>query len=80
MEWNGKKIPADQINTSTVTFDGDKYALRAGEKVTSSGTIKFDPSKSPMTFDATVAEGEGRGKPCSASTSATATPRRPACV
>ena len=62
MEWNGKKIPADSIKTSSITFDGDKSALRAGEKVTSSGTIKFDPSKTPMTFDATVAEGEGKGQ------------------
>ncbi len=61
LEWNGKKIPFNQIKMTTVTFDGDKFAIKIGDKVTSSGTHKFDSTKSPKTFDATVTEGEGRG-------------------
>ncbi|VTR93232.1 Uncharacterized protein OS=Pedosphaera parvula (strain Ellin514) GN=Cflav_PD2062 PE=4 SV=1 [Gemmata massiliana] len=61
LEWNGKKIPFNQIKMTTVTFDGDKFAIKIGDKVTSSGTHKFDSTKSPKTFDATVTDGEGRG-------------------
>ena len=61
LEWNGKKIPFNQIKMTTVTFDGDKFAIKIGDKVVSSGTHKFDATKSPRTFDGTVTEGEGRG-------------------
>lgn len=62
MDWDGKKMPFEQIKMTTMTYDGDKYTLKIGEKVTSAGTHKFDSSKSPKTFDLAISEGEGRGK------------------
>lgn len=61
VEWNGKKLPADQIKLTTITFDGDKYTVKVGDKVTQAGTMKFDSAKKPKAFDATVTEGEGKG-------------------
>jgi uncharacterized protein (TIGR03067 family) len=61
MEWNGRKLPAEQIKTSTITFDGDKFTIKRGDKVASAGTHKFDSTKTPKTFDATITEGEGKG-------------------
>jgi uncharacterized protein (TIGR03067 family) len=61
VEWNGKPVPADQIKTTTLTFEGDKYTIKVSGKVTMAGTIKFDASKTPKAFDATVTEGEGKG-------------------
>lgn len=61
LEWNGKKIPTEQIKESTVTIEGNKFTVRRGNEVTQSGTIKFDSIKSQKTFDATVTGGEGKG-------------------
>jgi uncharacterized protein (TIGR03067 family) len=61
MEWDGKKIAVDQINQTTITFDGDKFTVKVGDKVTMTGTYKFDPAKSPKTVDATLTEGQGKG-------------------
>jgi uncharacterized protein (TIGR03067 family) len=61
MEWNGKKLPAEQISKTTITFEGDKFTVRVGDKVTLTGTYKFDLTKSPKTFDATVTEGLEKG-------------------
>jgi uncharacterized protein (TIGR03067 family) len=61
MEWNGKKIPADQIKESTLTIDGNKFTVKRGKEVAQAGTIKFDSIKSQKTFDVTVTEGEGKG-------------------
>jgi uncharacterized protein (TIGR03067 family) len=61
MEWNGKKVDADQIKESTITVEGDKFTVRRGKEVAQAGTLKFGTTKSQKTFDATVTEGEGRG-------------------
>lgn len=61
MEWNGKKVDAEQISMTTSTFDGDKYTVKIGDKVTASGTFKIDPTKSPKTVDVTITEGDGKG-------------------
>src|SRR5262245_31135435 len=61
MEWNGKKVPAEQIKMSTITFEEDKFTIKVGEKVVQSGTYKFDSTKSPKAVDATVTEGDGKG-------------------
>ena len=59
MEWNGKKIPAEQINMS-ISFESDStFAVKRGDKVGSERDLSS--TKSQKTFDATVAEGEGKG-------------------
>ena len=58
----GKKLPADQFKGITVTFEGDKYAVKKGDEVVEAATQKLDPSKSPKTLDVTVAEGSNKGE------------------
>ena len=61
VETGGKKEPAAQFKGMTVTFEGDKYAVKKGDEVIQACTLKLDPSKSPKTLDATVAEGLNKG-------------------
>ena len=46
----------------TVTFDGERAALKKGDEVLESSTQKLDPSKSPKTLDATIASGPHAGQ------------------
>jgi uncharacterized protein (TIGR03067 family) len=61
MEWNGKKIPVEQIKESTITIEGDKFTIKRGKEVAQVGTLKYGSIKSQKTFDVTVTEGEGKG-------------------
>lgn len=62
VEAGGNKLPADQFKGMTVTFEGDKYAVKHGDEVVEAATLKLDPSKSPKTLDSTVTEGPNKGK------------------
>jgi uncharacterized protein (TIGR03067 family) len=61
VETGGKKASAAQFDGMTVTFEGDKYAVKKGDEVIQACTLKLDPSKSPKTLDVTVAEGLNKG-------------------
>ena len=61
VEAGGKKLPADQFKGITVTFEGDKYAVKKGDEVVEAATQKLDPSKSPKTLDAKVTDGPNKG-------------------
>src|SRR5262249_49136011 len=61
LEENGKAVTDDQIKECTLTFNGDKWTMKQGDKVVQAGTYKLEPSKSPKTYDAPVTEGEGKG-------------------
>ena len=61
VEAGGKKLPADQFKGMTVTFEGDKYSVKTGDKVVEAATQKLDPSKSPKTLDAKVTDGPNKG-------------------
>jgi uncharacterized protein (TIGR03067 family) len=61
VEVGGKEIPAAEFKGITVTFEGDKYAVKKGDEVIQAATLKLDPSKSPKTLDVTVAEGPNKG-------------------
>src|SRR5207249_8471827 len=43
VEAGGKKLPADQFKGMTVTFEGDKYSVKNGDKVVEAATQKLDP-------------------------------------
>lgn len=45
----------------TITFDGDKFTVKAGDTVLQAGTNVFDSKQKPKTVDAKVSEGEGKG-------------------
>jgi uncharacterized protein (TIGR03067 family) len=61
VEVGGQTLPADQFEGMTVTFEGDKYAVKKGDEVVAAATQKLDPSKSPKTLDATVTAGPNKG-------------------
>ena len=61
VEAGSKKLPADQFKGITVTFEGDKYAVKKGDEVVEAATQKLDPSKSPKTLDAKVTDGPNKG-------------------
>ena len=74
VEAGGKELPADLFKGMTVTFEGDKYSVKMGDKVVEAATQKLDPSKSPKTLDATVTDGPNKGNGLSwASTRSAAT-------
>jgi uncharacterized protein (TIGR03067 family) len=60
-ERDGKAMPADELKNQTVTFQGDRFTLKQGDKVIQAGTHRLDPTKTPRTVDATVTEGEDKG-------------------
>jgi uncharacterized protein (TIGR03067 family) len=61
VEAGGKEVPTDNFQGVTVTFTGDKYAVKKGDQVFEAATLKLDPSKSPKAFDVTVTEGPNKG-------------------
>ena len=63
VEQDGTKQPRGRRREQlqTITFQGDKFEVKRGDKVIQAGTQKVDPSKNPKTIDLQVAEGEGKG-------------------
>jgi uncharacterized protein (TIGR03067 family) len=60
VEQDGKPAPKSD-EPQTITFEGNKFTVKVGDKVVQARTQKLDPSKKPKTVDATVTEGEGKG-------------------
>jgi len=58
---DGVPSEAEAIKSMTVTFVGDSYTLKSGEKTLSEVSYKIDPTKKPAWLDA-VAEVEEPGK------------------
>jgi uncharacterized protein (TIGR03067 family) len=61
VEAGGKELAIDLFKGMTVTYDGDKYTVKMNDKVMQAASMKLDPSKSPKTLDATIAEGPHKG-------------------
>src|ERR1043166_5180599 len=61
-EHDGKAMAKEQVEGMTITFTGDKWTVKVGDMVVQAGTHKFDPTQKPATVDATVTEGENKGK------------------
>jgi len=57
----GKDRPKEDVARLTITFAGDKWTVRDGDKLVQAGTHKLDPSKKPNQVDAIVTDGEGKG-------------------
>jgi uncharacterized protein (TIGR03067 family) len=60
-EMAGKAAPKEMLAKMTITFSGDKFTVRDGDKVMQAGTHKFNPDKKPGEVDAKVTEGESKG-------------------
>jgi uncharacterized protein (TIGR03067 family) len=61
MEKDGKALQKEDVEKKTITFTGDKWVVKEGDKTVQAGTHTFDPSKKPATVDAPVTEGENKG-------------------
>jgi uncharacterized protein (TIGR03067 family) len=55
---DGVPSEPELIKNRTVTFEGDKYIIRDGEKVIAEPNYKVDPSKSPAWLDVVHKSGE----------------------
>ena len=60
MEQDGQPGPKGD-DTPTITFERDKFTVKAGGQVVQAGTQVLDAGKKPKAVDATVTEGEGKG-------------------
>lgn len=60
MERGGQAVPQSDAGP-VITFDGDKFAVKAGDTVLQAGTQVLDPDKKPKAVDSKVTEGEGKG-------------------
>lgn len=58
----GKEAPKEAIQNLTLTFMGNKFTVKAGDKVFGTGTVKIDPTKELKTMDTRYTEGENKGK------------------
>lgn len=61
VEAGGKKVDIAGFKGMTVTFEGDRFLVKQGDKVIQTATQKLDPSKSPKTLDVMVIDGLNKG-------------------
>ena len=52
----------EPVTAPTVVFAGDRYKIKAGDKVVEEGTFKVDGSKSPKRIEVAATEGMDKGK------------------
>lgn len=57
----GDKKQKEPVAAPTVVFDGDKYRIKAGEKVVEEGTFTVDGSKAPKQIAVTATAGPDKG-------------------
>jgi uncharacterized protein (TIGR03067 family) len=60
-ELAGKKWPQEILDSMKLIIKGDKYTVLVGDH-SDEGTVKSDPSKSPMTMDISGTNGPNKGK------------------
>lgn len=58
----GGKEPPDKVTARTVVFEGNKYRIKAGDKVVEEGTFAAYATKTPNRIEVTVTSGEDKGK------------------
>lgn len=59
---NGKEQPKEPLRNLTLTFAGNKFAVKDGDKVFGQGTFTIDAGKEPKTIDTRWTEGDNKGK------------------
>jgi uncharacterized protein (TIGR03067 family) len=60
--FDGKERPKDDLQTLALTITGDKFMVKAGDKVFGEGTVAVDPGKNPKTMDNKWTAGGNKGK------------------
>jgi uncharacterized protein (TIGR03067 family) len=59
---HGKKAPASEAKSMSITFKGGNYVVKVGGRTVATGTYKVDASKKPSEIDRTTNEGPDKGK------------------
>lgn len=64
VEQDGMKVPREMLSDQVITFEKDKYVLKAKgiDRVVEEGTNKLDPSKTPKAIDVKIEKGMDKGK------------------
>ena len=57
---DGKELPRSGELAVRMVFEGNKYTVRAGDKILGRGTYTVDPSQKPTTMELTPADGKGK--------------------
>jgi uncharacterized protein (TIGR03067 family) len=62
-QWtNGKEDLIPKEGGDMVTLNDGKYTIKEGDKDICKGTFKLDSTKTPMSIDKTMTEGDDKGK------------------
>jgi len=62
-QWtNGKEDTIPKEGGDMVTLNDGKYTIKEGDKDICKGTFKLDSTKTPMSIDKTMTEGDDKGK------------------
>jgi uncharacterized protein (TIGR03067 family) len=59
---NGKEDVIPKEGGDMVTLNDGKYTIKEGDKDVCKGTFKLDSTKTPMSIDKTMTEGDDKGK------------------
>jgi uncharacterized protein (TIGR03067 family) len=59
---NGKEDAIPKDGGDMVTLNDGKYTIKEGDKDICKGTFKLDSTKTPMSIDKTMSEGDDKGK------------------
>jgi uncharacterized protein (TIGR03067 family) len=59
---NGKEDAIPKDGGDMVTLNDGKYTIKEGDKDVCKGTFKLDSTKTPMSIDKTMSEGDDKGK------------------
>lgn len=62
VEVDGKKLPKEAVDKTSLTVKGDDYTFHRGNEEIK-GKHKLDASKTPKTIDAVRSQGPDKGKP-----------------
>ena len=61
LQENGDKVPDADLKDRTIFFGREAFVVKQAEQILQTGTQKLDPSKTPKTINAMVAQGERKG-------------------
>jgi uncharacterized protein (TIGR03067 family) len=61
LQENGERVSEADLKDRTIFFGGEAFLVKQGEEFLQAGTQKLDPSKSPKTINAMIAQGDRKG-------------------
>ena len=62
VERDGKKTPPEELATTKLAIQANKFVLRRNSAIVSEGTFTLDPARKPKEIEETITAGPNRGK------------------